>query len=107
MNITFESLEAAGYKEWKSPMLKGDSKRGFQKCIYNSLDKKKYFIQVYYWEDLVAFSSDVTFYLDSENIDERFEVNYNLSKNSTIEEMEEFYSEIYTQMGCVINPINN
>ena len=88
-------------------MLLGEQKRGFQKCIRNSLNKKKYFIQVYYWIFIGQWSSEVVFYLNKDNIDERFEVNYNLSEKSTIEEMEEFYSGIYTQMGCVIDPINN
>ncbi len=113
--FSIEKLLSAGYKEYK--MFVHPNNQGFQKTIKNATGEKKYFINVEKWNwnepthrtlknnPYYEFNSSVNFFLQDET---GLIVKYDIcSVKHTIEEMEQFYEEIYYNMKCIPDIHNN
>ena len=116
--INAEVLEAASYRRSLDRSDPHMDKLLFQKTIYNLEDAKCYFITVTQWDwgDLripnppkdqpESYSSGATFFLPPEG-SKSFEVHYHVEKETTVEEIEAFFTEIYRNFRCIPDIHNN
>lgn len=105
--MNFDECVAAGYRHYRA--YKAD--RMCQKIITNTaIDKKLYAITVYEWDNRhlgktkVGYQAEVEFY---KNKDFWFTVELNSCENKTIEEVEQFFKDVFGNMQCVPDIHNN
>lgn len=100
--FTIKNLLETGYKEYPDRIY--PENRLFQKTITNLVDRKLYFIDVQLWR-FGKFSSKVYYFLENKR---GFVVTFDINdEKNTIEEMEEFFSDVYHKMKCIPNIHNN
>lgn len=108
-NINPDSLKTAGYQKY--PTLKGEYCTSFQKTVRGT-DKKLYFINIHLWSIPMppqalldnSVSAEVRFYQAG---DVNFDVNLFCRAHTTIREIEAFYADTYTRLGCIPDIHNN
>lgn len=114
MKITGQNLLVAGYDDFNDSI--DVNIIGYQKRIINEEGQTKYYITFKDYETSIRktlnredfltffFDVEVILYLPNNNL---FKVKYYIGEQSSIEEVESFYSELYEKTGCIIDQNNN
>lgn len=103
MLITQEALKAAGYRRYDSPE-KGEYCRGLWQRVTTDADKNKlYFLDFYLWyfPDHAAVSVESALYREGGPQLTDFRVSLQIGQSTNLYEVERFYFELYTKLGCV------
>lgn len=111
-NITYTTLEAAGYRRWNSKGL-----RQYATCLWQKRfrDERgtKYFIDIYEYDNAdmpwhpqkdIVYEPEVSFKLPD---DQEMRVSLHARREGTIEEIEAFFEKMFQSMGCLHYELND